>query len=379
MHLKPRGLFWVVGLVLSMVAGPHAMANDPAEQSTAPGADKSVTVFPVVIKPELPAMKRKDGTAVSFGERMAMVLGVALERAGIGDVQLAETKFQPPAADDELQQIASAFAKRIAGDPIQTEYALYGEIHGTPKTGPERIYTILVDRQGKVVLADCDDPESYTETSDIPPKCPMTCTIFLARKVKRVWGLADPLRTDAPRGKLAARLEKQSGLPPREELAAIARRMEAMKDRVRTSKVVVYPVKVGSATDRQLAAKLVQMLNGRGFCRSTVAEVDPGLEIQGDPNEQKVLWDTARAFRKFLKQNPPKADYALFADYGVGRSQSGKTTVGYVHVIVCNRAGEWVAVDFQNSHHEDFQAIRPDSIEDCNRLVLKRAERLLSE
>jgi hypothetical protein len=43
---------------------------------------------------------------------------------------------------------------------------------------------------------------------------------------------------------------------------------------------------------------------------------------------------------------------------------------------VCDRNAEWVIVDFQNSHHADFQSISPTSPDDCIRLILRRAERL---
>jgi len=33
-----------------------------------------------------------------------------------------------------------------------------------------------------------------------------------------------------------------------------------------------------------------------------------------------------------------------------------------------------VIVDYQNDHHTDFNAIKPKSAEDCNRLVSKRLE-----
>ena len=89
-------------------------------------------------------------------------------------------------------------------------------------------------------------------------------------------------------------------------------------------------------------------------------------------DEQKVLWDTARAFRTFVRKNPPATEYALFADYGVFSPSPDRSKVSHVHFIVCDRAGGWVIVDFQNSHHRDFQEIDPKSPEDCSRLLVKR-------
>jgi hypothetical protein len=48
-----------------------------------------------------------------------------------------------------------------------------------------------------------------------------------------------------------------------------------------------------------------------------------------------------------------------------------------VHFVVCEKSGDWVLVDFQNSTHEDFQRISPKSVEDCDRLAVERlADRL---
>jgi hypothetical protein len=52
----------------------------------------------------------------------------------------------------------------------------------------------------------------------------------------------------------------------------------------------------------------------------------------------------------------------------------GNWEQGYVHFVVCDRAGEWVLVDFQNSHHPDYQALKPTSAEACRALVAKRLE-----
>lgn len=43
-----------------------------------------------------------------------------------------------------------------------------------------------------------------------------------------------------------------------------------------------------------------------------------------------------------------------------------------MHFVVCDRKGEWVIVDMQNSHHDDYQTIKPTSKEGCNKLLVKR-------
>jgi hypothetical protein len=121
------------------------------------------------------------------------------------------------------------------------------------------------------------------------------------------------------------------------------------------------------------------MLTEQDICQAEASDTDPQLAVKGDPNEQKVLWDTARSFRDFLRNNPPITPHALLADYGLGTSSDGKRTATHVHVILCERDGDWVLVDYQNSHHEDYQRVAPKTADDCNRLVALRLKNLLSE
>jgi hypothetical protein len=46
---------------------------------------------------------------------------------------------------------------------------------------------------------------------------------------------------------------------------------------------------------------------------------------------------------------------------------------------VCDSKGEWVIVDMQNSHHPDYQRIKPISKEDCSKLLFKRLGTYLIE
>jgi len=309
----------------------------------------------------------KEGTRPA---RIAVVVGSLLERAGVERVEVAETPFTSPETDD-IATVAQAFGKQVAGDSIPTGYALYGEIvHADRKI--QAIRTVLVDGQGKVVLADRDDQATFAQTSKIVPKDPMTCSVFLAVKLQKLWGLADPLRKDAPRGKLEARLRAEAGMPSDEERQEIDRRLRAMRAQGETTKLTVYPVRVGRASDDACAVQLAALLNEGGVFPSEAGQLTPSFAIRGNMDEQKVLWDTARAFREFVRKNPPATEYALFADYGIFSPSPDQSKVSHVHFIVCDRAGGWVIVDFQNSHHRDFQQIDPQSAEDCSRLLVKR-------
>ncbi len=346
-----------------------ADTTDATEVAEKP--DRSITVFPIMIKPQL-------DIGAEFPRRIAAVLGLFLEKAGLEQIDLGEATFESPDTDD-MQRLGADFGRFVVKQKIETEHALYCEILGTPQTGPKEIRTVLVDRRGKVLMADRDDDKTYAQTTQVRPKDPMSCCIFMAYKMKRQWDLADPMRSDAPEGKMAAWWANQSGQPTEGERAAMRRRAEKLKQQVGTATVAVYPISVEETPDRECAAQLVALLNGEKLCRASVAQEEPKLKIPHDSNEQKVLWDTARAIRKFVEKHPPTTDYVVYADYRMGRSSSGEVQVGYTHFIVCDREKKWVAVDFQNSHHADFQQIAPKSKEDCNRLAIRRLKGLLAE
>jgi hypothetical protein len=361
---------WLVGLlaVAPLAGGAYLRAAEKGDKAAA--LPKSVTVFPVVITPS-------ENFKASFFERVAEVAATLLESAGMQEIEVGEEMFWPPETD-EVEKIATEFGKFASGQKLKTEYALFGQIVGTPKTGPREIRVIVVDKTGKVIFVDRADEKAFSRAT-IKPDCPMTCTVFLVNRLNRVWDLNDPLRKDAPRGKMAQRLARRSGLPPKEELTEIGKRLEVFKEKIETSKVTVYPIHLWHGSGQQPAVKLAGLFTKQGICQAKATETDPRLRIKGDPNEQKVLWDTARAFRGFLRKNPPATDYALLADYAIGNSRSGETKVGHVHLIVCDRQGDWVLVDYQNSHHADFQEIDPRSHNDCNRLAARRLKSRLSE
>ncbi len=347
-----------------------ALAAQPNEPAADAAAEKSVTVFPIQITPS-------EGPGAEFQERLGVVVGVFLEKAGVEQVEASGRTFTPPAAEN-LEGIAKAFAAHAAAGPLDTGHALYGEILHTDRK-VRAIRTILVDKQGGVVLAAEDTPETFARVSDTPPKDPMSCCVFVARKVQKHWGLADPLRPDAPQGKLVERLKREAGAPSDEELAAARRRQEAMRAELAKVKLTVYPVRIGTAVDKECAAEIARMINEQGLCTCQAAEDGPALNVQGHFDQQKVLWDTARAFRNYLRNNPPATEYAMYADFGMSAGPPGQAEVQGVHWILCNRAGDWVVVDYQNSHHADFQRIGPKSREDCTRLVVRRLETRLAD
>ena len=363
-----KGRLLLVGLLALVVVGAATLLSAAKEKAEA--LPKSVTVFPVVVT-------SSENLEPEFFGRVSEIAALLLERAGMEELELGKASFRPPATDD-VAKIAAEFGKFAKAQELKTEYALFGQFVGTPRTGPQEIRSVVVHKTGKVIFADRADKEAFAQAK-IKPENPMTCTIFLVNRLNEVWDLDDPMREDAPQGKMAKLMQRRSGLPPKEELTAMDERLERFKQDHATSKVTVYPIHLWSGSNAESPGKLAELFCQQGTCQAEAAETDPRLEIKGDPNQQKVLWDTARAFRDFLREHPPTTDYALLADYAIGKSADGQPKVGFVHLIACDRQGEWVLVDMQNSHHADFQKIDPRSIDDCNRLAARRLKSRLSE
>ncbi len=155
---------------------------------------------------------------------------------------------------------------------------------------------------------------------------------------------------------------------------ALKERQAAFKKAAPKATLLVYPAHAGDQMSAESAANLAKLVNDAKLLNATAADKGPQLDVKGDMNEQKVLWGMARAFREHVQKQPPAADYVLYADYLMGKTAAGQDVVGGVHFAVCDRQGQWVIVDFQNSHWEDFKTINPKSRADCDRLVLKRLE-----
>ncbi len=344
--------------------------EDPVREKPETADERSITVFPINVKPG-------KGASLEGRTTMATVVGVFLERAELNNVDLAKSEFVPPDTDSAAE-IADAFAKYVRKHPIKTRYALFGQFVGTPKTGAKAIMTVLVDRSGKIVLANRDTPGMFSSLVGLWPKCPMECSLFVARRIQIHWGLPDPLRPGAPKGgKMAELLDKQSTIPPKAELEAMEKRLATMRQGLKDRRVTVYPVHLAEGTDAGCTEQLVDAINARGLFEAVAGTVEPGLNIKGSFNEQRILWGAARSFQQFIRKNPPRSEYALYVDYGI-RGPSAKTPpamqreAGFVHLILCDRSGEWVMVDFQNSHQRDFKKIKPKTCKGCNRLAVMR-------
>lgn len=332
-------------------AGKSASVNAP-EAWKQKGKDTSITVIPA----------RLAGAASA---KVGEVLGMMLERGGMKNVEVGQVEFRVPDNAD-LAQTATALSEFVKKTPPATDLVLFADFLGTPGKSVSEVRSMLVAKSGEVVWQDRQTPND-ADFKRLKPAEPMTCCLLVVERLRPIFKLDDPTKADATGGKLAENWEKKTGVATEAERKSMSQRLTTFKADASKAKIMVYPVRANGGFHPANAKHLAKLLGDAGYTGAVAAEVGPQLEIKGDMNEQKVLWDMARGFAKHVAAQKPDADYVIFADYLMN-----KDTAGGVHFAMCDKNGELVIVDFQNSHHDDFNAVQPKSVDDCDQLVTKR-------
>jgi hypothetical protein len=319
------------------------------------GPDASLTILPVRL-------------AGKPWDRVTEVVGFLLEQQGLGNIELGKTAFTP--AETNLESLAAAVGAFVKTNPITTSYALYAEYNGDHKTGLNELRAVVVDQTGAVVWTDRQTPQDEA-FKKMEGRDPMTMSVLLVQRLSPQLGLNEKTAKAAKPGRMAVIMDQRSGLPPANERAALPERQQAMKRALPGATLLVYPARiVGNEVSIPSATNVVRLLNQAGLCKAVPAGQPVPLKTSlADPNELKALWDLAREFRDFVRTNPPAADYALYADYAFNPQNAEE---GFVHFVVCDRQGEWVIVDMQNSHHPDYRSVGIISRDRCDQLLVKR-------
>src|ERR1035441_9579938 len=248
-------------------------------------------------------------------DRGSEAVGMLLEQQGLKNIELDKTVFDP-GKETDLTRLAGSLGDFIGKNPIAMEYALYAEFNGSREAGLNEIRAVVLDKAGAAVWTDHLTGQG-TEIKNLQVRDPMTFSVLLVERLSPELGLNETTAKTAKPGKMAAIMAAQ--------------------------------------LCKALPAKNSMLLNAS----------------QADPNEQKTLWGLAREFRDYAKKNPADADYVLYADLVF---TPGNWEQVFVHFVVCDKEGEWVIVDMQNSHHADYQGVKPTSREGCEQILLKRLE-----
>jgi len=356
----------VVLLALAAGCSPAARARQaglPPEQQQrlelmkSKGPNASLTILPVLL-------------AGQPWDRVTEVVGLLLEKQGLSNIDLGKTPFTP--TEKYWDSLPAAVGEFVKANPITTGYALYAEYNGDRQAGLNEMRAVVVDQSGAVVWTD-----HLTAQDDALKKAgarePMTMSVLLVERFGPQLGLNEATAKAAKPGPMAALMDQRSGLPPENERAALPERLKAMKQALSGATLLVFPTRIaGKEASVLSASNVVRLLNNAGACKAVQAQETILLKTSlADPNEMKALWGLASEFREYVRANSPAADYALYADYAFNPQNSDQ---GFVHFVVCDRAGEWVIVDMQNSHHPDYQSIGVVSRERCDALLVKRLE-----
>ena len=314
----------------------------------------SITVYPVVM-------------AGHPNGQVAEVVGIFLERGGIETVEISPTVFNPD-PDRSIDDQAEAFGAFVAEADLTTDYALFASYLGTPPTGVDEVRGFIVDGDGAVFWQD-SQREGDSAFDEVSPDCPMDCCVLLVQCLREPLEMDDPMREDAPEGKLARKMREQSGVPTDKEFGNIQGRAEKLREGHAEKTLLVYPARVGETYCAECAERLVAQINERGLMKATVADAPLEFNAERDQNQQKTLWTGARSAQALIRESPPGADYVMAVDFLMDPA-SGH--VGGVHTFVLEADGDWVIVDFQNSHQPDFQRIKPHGRERCCDLAVVR-------
>jgi hypothetical protein len=302
---------------------------------------------------------------------VADVVGLMLEQEGMPNVRTVEANFRPT-ADADLEALAAELGAHVREAAYDADCVLWAEFLGKPGK-VEAVRGVLVGRDGEVLWTDEQKPGDAV-FERVGPENPMTCCLLLKECVAPRFRLTAATRAAAKPGRMAKLWQEKSGTPEKGEQQAIEARQVVLRERGKAATVAVYPVQLLEAADAEAGAALAALLAEQGVLAARVAAQRPRFDIAPNTNEQRRLWDLAKAARAYVTAHPPEAEYALVAEYTI---RPDNNEVWSVHTIVCDRAGELVVVDYQNNHHGDFQRINPQSLADCHRLVVERLSRYL--
>ena len=343
-------------ITASLPAQQSKRSTEPATvlaTLAATGPDAALAIYPVRVLGRPDRMVRD-------------ALGLVLEHHGMTCLEAQEEAFEPANGGD-WADVAAQFTGFLQHTPPKATYALYAEYLGDPRTGPTEVRWLLAERSGTVLISDRQtrkDPD-FKRTAARDPD-PLGCSTLV---VKRVFSQVGWREKPTATGPFTRRWAEASGVPGEPEQAAITKRLEHLRGDIATTSLEIHATRIGKTQDAASAARLVQSVAQRLGCTTLAALSSATVDIAPTPNQQKHLWSLARGFRDFVRAHPPKAEYAVLVDV-LGDLAAGR--IAGVQVVVCDKTGEWVLVDFQNDQHPDFQRIKPRTTEDCERLAVDR-------
>lgn len=369
----PVRWLYVAVFIIAVVLLAPACSSTPPDESPEQQARRLDTIKTKSTNATLTILPARAGG--NPFDRLTEAIGTLLEQQGLQHIELGTNVFDPGGQSD-LGKISVSLAEFLQKNPVSTEYALYADFSGSG--GVREIRAILVDNTGSPIWKERITPENKVWKEMGGGGDLLLSTVVLVQCLAPQFGLNEETAKAAKPGKMGAIMAERSGQPPDSEIAPIAGRQAEMKRRMPKGTMVVYSGRVRTADqapEAGNATELAARINETGLCKASPAPQPLVLTSpQTDPNEMKVLWDLAREFREYVRKNPVDADYVLYTDY---RFNPQVWQAGFVHVVVCDRQGEWVIADLRNSDHPDYQNVQPRSQGDCDKILVVMLQRVL--
>jgi len=344
-----------ITVLLSTMAGFTCSAQEPPFEFYG----KSLTIYPIGYTMDGQPMAAE----MEFDTRVAELIGTMLERLGmLPSISSASPRKIRP--DDSLLELEKKLLAFQARSGIESDYVLYVRMDSLlTESGPmvTRLCVVMSDVRGQIVWARDD--------SEMPRINPMDVCHLIARTLKDHSDLREPDPDNVPYGEMARMMDERSGLPPLPERDDMDERFASACDSFSNTSLTIYPFRIWKKKKGSFegAGALAEKLNEDGLFMASVADSDTCLKAKRDPNQMKIMWDTAKSFRQYLTEHPAEADYALLVDATI--------PAHHLHLILCTGTGDWVMVDLQNSHHDDFNEFAPKTVDDCVALAHRRLQR----
>ena len=372
----------IVPMLIALLPVCNSTVNAQEESKVPPVKgfpSATLTIFPVSVSITGPVDKNdeyrrfSDALKQDFRKKAgvhANTLGLLLEEKGYDRFEVAEAFFKFPTEKSEPNNIsrAAAFGQFVMGRGLKTDYALGIELTVHLERSWQEAYLVIADADGNIVWEDIQKPGN--PAFDEYPGSDVGRLELVCNRLAPAMGLDKLPKKELSENKKQMLREIRAKEPPsHSERTAMEKQLKIMKQAGSTASVLIYPARVGGDhTDPACATRLSELFTEAKLCQVSAAKTGPLMEGSGWPNEMQVLWMFARNVRDYVRQHPADRDYVLFADYWF--APDGR--VWAVHFVVCDRSGDWVIVDLQNSHQEAFQRIDPKNLQDCDRLVLER-------
>ncbi|MGB2988315.1 MAG: hypothetical protein WBE26_20790 [Phycisphaerae bacterium] len=139
-------------------------------------------------------------------------------------------------------------------------------------------------------------------------------------------------------------------VPPEQQ-----KRLEAMQAEGTKASLTVFPVVMGDSAQKDVADVLALLLEQAGMTNLERTDVVFRLPKEATFDQAGEL------FGEFVRKNPIKTEYALYAEV-VGTPDTGPKEI---RGVIVDRTGQSVLVDLQTPADRDFKRAKPDCPMDC--------------